>query len=337
MKNLIITILLVAALALGAWGLSQQQRIMQLAAQIAQAEAQLAAVKAALQKQTKAFQQSRFAQTQASILQEKLSETAARATEQSRKTEQLQQSLAAAKTNNPLSSIATMFKDAKLREMMKTQQKAFMGPVLDKQYGALFQQLNLTHDQVTALRDLVQKKMLAGADMGFSLLDSNLDSAQRADLVKQVKNQTDSIDNQIKQFLGDQNYQTFQTYEKTLPERMTVGQLADQLTGTATALSAEQQQQLVQAMGDVRGNFKWTVDLSQQNAAGGDFTAMFTEANINTFAQEKERLDQQTLTKAQAILTPDQLTAFQDFQKTQRELQIAGMRMAAQMFAPKGQ
>ncbi len=137
--------------------------------------------------------------------------------------------------------------------------------------------------------------------------------------------------------LGDENYQTFQTYEKTVPDRMTASQFSDQLAGSATALTADQQQQLVQAMGDVRGNFKWTTDLSKPEMAKGDYAAVFSEENVNKFAQEKERLDQEVLTRAQQILTPEQLAAFQDFQKAQRQMQIAGMKMAAQMFAPKNQ
>ena len=88
-------------------------------------------------------------------------------------------------------------------------------------------------------------------------------------------------------------------------------------------------------MGDVRSNFKWTTDLSKPEMAKGDYAAVFSEENVNKFAQEKERLDQEVLTRAQQILTPEQLTAFQDFQKAQRQMQIAGMKMAAQMFAPK--
>ena len=42
-------------------------------------------------------------------------------------------------------------------------------------------------------------------------------------------------------------------------------------------------------------------------------------------------------TRVQQILTPEQLKAFQEFQTSQRELQMAGMKMAAKMFAPKGQ
>jgi hypothetical protein len=224
-----------------------------------------------------------------------------------------------------------------MKEMIKSSQKAFMGPMLDKQYAALFQQLNLTPDQTAALKDLLQKKMSAGTDAGMSLLDGSLNAAQRADLAKQMKSETDDYDAQIKQFLGDENYQMFQAYEKTTPDRMTVSQFSDQLSGGATPLSPDQQQQLIQMMSDERNNFKWTADYNNKNSLNGDYASMFSEDKINQFAKEKEQLDQQVLARARQILTAEQLASFQQFQTAQRELQIAGMKMAAQMFAPKSQ
>jgi len=337
MKNLVITLLAITTIALGAWCLNQQNQIKSLSAQLAQTETQLAAERAELQTQSDAIEHARFAAANEKILQQILAETEAGAAEQSKKAEHLEQSLAAAKTNNPMQGFAAMFKDPKMRDMIKSQQKAVLGPMLDKQYAALFQQLNLSPDQAAALKDLLEKKTLAGTDAGFSMLDNTLDAAQRADLAKQVKSQTDDIESQIKQFLGDANYQTFQTYEKTLPDRTTVSQFNDQLAGGATALTADQQQQLLQAMSDVRSNFKWTAALNKPDAAAGDYASMFTEDNINQFAQQQEQFNQQVFTRVQPILSPDQFKAFQDYTATQQQLQIAGMKMAAQMFAPKGQ
>ncbi len=336
MKNLVITLLAITTIALGAWCLNQQNQIKSQSAQLAQTETQLAAEKAELQTQSEAIEHAQFAAANEKILQQILAETEAGAAEQSKKAEHLEQSLAVAKTNSPMQAYAAIFKNPTMREMIKSQQKAVIGPMLDKQYGSLFQQLNLTPEQTAALKDLLEKKAFAGTDAGFSMLDNTLDAAQRADLAKQVKSQTDDIESQIKQFLGDANYQTFQTYEKTLPDRTTVSQFNEQLAGTATALNARQQDQLIQAMGDARSNFKWTTDLNNKpGMANGDFASMFNEDNINRFAQDKERFDQQFLTQAQQILTAEQLAAFQGFQKAQRDLQIAGMKMAAQMFAPK--
>jgi hypothetical protein len=337
MKNLVITVLAITTIALGAWCWHQQHQFKNQSAQLAQIKTQLAAAKAELQQQSEAIEHAKFAAANEKILQQILAETEAGAAEQSKKAEHLEQSLAVAKTNNPMQGLAAVFKDPKMREMIKSQQKAVLGPMLDKQYAALFQQLNLTPEQTAALKDLLEKKMFAGTDAGFSMLDNTLDASQRADLAKQVKSQTDDIENQIKQLLGDQNYQTFQSYEQTLPDRTTVSQFNDQLAGTANALTSDQEQQLLQAMSDVRANFKWTAVLNKPNAANGDYTAMFTEDNINQLAQQQEQFNQQVFTRAQPILSPDQFKSFQDYTKAQQQLQIAGMKMAAQMFAPKAQ
>jgi hypothetical protein len=327
MKNTAIVVLLLVALALGAFGLRQQN-------QIAQLRAQLAASQKQLQEKSPADETTALAEKKSKALQEALVETSRFADEKSAQADQLQQSLAAAKTNNPMQGLGAMFKDPKMREMVKAQQKAFIGPMIEQQYTALFQQLKLTPDQTAQLKELLEQKTLAGADAGLSMLDGDMDATQRAELAKQIKSQTDDYDAQIKQFLGD-NYPAFEAYEKTTPDRMTVSQFGDQLSGSATPMNPEQQQQLIQMMSDERNGFKWTIDYNNQNPANGDWAAMFSEDKINQFAQEKERLDAQILERARKILTPEQLKDFEQFQAMQRKMQIAGMRMAGQMFAPK--
>jgi len=337
MKNAILCLLLIASVALGILVAEQRHRLQKQTDELAQTKQELLALETELKEKTDAVENAKISEAKAKVLQQTLTESTTAVVAQSRKTEQLQQSLAEAKTNNPLHNVGALFKDPKMREMMKAQQKAFLGPLIDKQYGELMKQLNLSPDQSAGLKDLIQKKMLAGSDIGMAMMDDSLDASQRADLAKQVKVQTDDFDTQIKQMLGDDNYQAFQSYEKTIPDRMSVSQFSDQFAGTPTALSAAQQDQLVQAMSDARNNFKWTSDLNQQNPGmNGDMSSLLTEDNINKFVQEREQFDQQFLSRAQSILSPEQLAAFKDFQATQRQMQVVGLKMAAQMSGSQG-
>jgi hypothetical protein len=337
MKNIVSAILLVATVGLGALCVVQRDKLQTRTAQLAQTESRLAAVENQLKEKSEAIEKAALAEQKAKILQNTLKETSAAAVEKSEQVDQLQQSLAAAKTNRPGNLLAGMFKDPKMKEMIKSQQKMFMGPMIDKTYGALIQQLNLTPDQAASLKDLLQKKMMVGTDVGMSMLDGSLDAAQRAELAQQIKTETDGYDAQIKQLLGDDNYATFQTYEKGTPDRMTVSQFKDQLAGSGTPLSASQEEQLVQAMTDERSSFKWTTDYSNRNPGDANFAELFNEDHLNQFAQEKSQFDQQFLARAQQILTPEQATSFEQFQTAQRQMQINAMKMAAQMFAPKSQ
>jgi len=332
MKNAILLLLVIACVALGYLAIEREHQLQKQSDELAQTKQQLAAIEAELKAKTDAIEEAKVSEAKAQVLQQTLVESATVVREQSKKTEQLQQSLAEEKTNNPLNSVGAMFKDPKMREMMKAQQKAFLGPMIDKQYGELMKQLNLTPDQSAVLKDLIQKKMLAGSDIGMAMMDDSLDASQRADLAKQIKAQTDDFNSQIKQMLGDDNYQAYQTYEKTVPDRMSVSQFSDEFAGTPAALSAGQQEQLIQAMSDARNNFNWTSELNQQNPGmNGDMSSLLTEDNINKFVQEREQFDQQFLSKAEQILSPEQFAAFKDFQNTQRQMQVVGLKMAARM------
>jgi len=337
MKNIIIVLLLVVSLVLGARAVHQQKQITQSRDELARTQSQLASAQDQLKAGTGATEQIASAKRSSKILQDTLVETSRFADEKAKQAEQLQQLLAAAKTNssNPLAGMAKMFNDPRMKEMIKSQQKAVMGPMIDKQYGALFQQLNMTADESMQLKTLLLNKILAGADAGMSMLDGSMDADKRAELTRQMKSQTDDYDTQIKQFLGDA-YPAYQSYEKTVPDRTVVNQFSDQLSGD-NSLNPDQQAQLIQAMSDARTGFKWTTDYSNKNPPNGDFTAMFSADKLDQFTKEKEQFDQQFLEQAQRILTPAQATQFQQFQASQRQLQIMGMKMAAQMFAPKSQ
>jgi len=333
MKNIVIAVLFAAALALAALFVVQRNKAQTQSAQAVQTQTRLTAAEEELKAKTEAVEKAAVTEQKSKLLQQTLAETSAAAVEKSKQAAQLQQSLDAAKTNS--GGLAGLFKDPQMKEMIKAQQKAVLGPMLAKTYGALYSQLNLKPEQTDALKDLLEKKMMVGADMGMSMLDGSLDADKKKELGAQVKAQTDDYDAQIKQLLGDDNYSKFQAYDKTTADRMAVGQFRDQLAGGATALAPAQEEQLVQAMNDARTNFKWTTDLSNQKPGNANFADMFTDDRVNQYALEKAQFDTQFLARAQQILTPDQLAAFEKFQTAQRNLQLVGMKMAAKMLAPQ--
>ncbi len=331
MKNLVIVLLVVTTAVFGGWFFSQQKKTGQAESKVLELEAQLkkrqdadAKVVAKKEKQVKE-------------LRGRLNDTTAVAVEKSSQVSQLEQALTAAKTNSPVNGLAAMFKSPEMREMIKTQQKAVIGPMIDKTYSPVFQQLNLNAEQSTHLKGLLEKKMLGGSEAGLAMLDSDLDPAKRTELMKKIKDDGEAVNAEIKQFLGEQNYQQFEAYEKVLPERMQVGAFKDQMAGAGNPLAPTQEAQLIQALSEERQNFKFTTDYNDQSMKfGGNVAEFFTEERLNQFATEKAQLDQRSLVRAQQILTPEQYEAFDKSQKTQRDMQMMGMKMAAKMFAPSG-
>lgn len=236
------------------------------------------------------------------------------------------------KSSNPL---AELFKNPDMKEMIKNQQKSALGGMIDKNHGRLFSALRLTPEQSSTLKDLILNKQLSAADIEISTMFGNeADPSKRAEMAQQVKSASDAADAKIKDFLGDDNFAQYQTYEKTMGERMAVSGFKDQLSGGPTALTDEQEQQLIQAMTQERQNFKFTTDFSDKSKFAGDFASMLTEDKMNGYFQELGQLDQQYVARAQGILSPDQLTGFSKYLDNQAAMQKAGMQMAAKMFAP---
>ena len=348
MKNLILGVLLIAALGLGALYFQQSRKA-------ASAEAAAQAQAAALQTQKQAEAQ------QAARLQEKLTETRADAAAKAIEAAQARNDLAASLTNlaqaqakvtavtaagtlgtdaadaKPANPLAAMFNNPEMKELIRSQQKAVLGTMTEKNYGRFFAAAHLTPEQSTSLKDLIMNKQLAASEMGMSMFSGNLDEVKRADLVAQVKTSSDAADAQIKTLLGDDNYTQFQTYEKSIPERMQVSALKDQLGTGPLALTDDQEQQLVQAMAQQRESFKFANDPTDQTKLNADPTALFDETKLATRMQEMDKLNEQYLNTAKNILSPDQYKTFSSYLETQQTMQKAGLQMAAKMFAPTKQ
>lgn len=196
-----------------------------------------------------------------------------------------------ARSASPLASIAKMFDDPEMREALAAQQKAALGPMIDKTYGKLFSDLQLTPDQAATLKEMLLNKQLSGAQIGMSMLSEGSNPAKTAEVGQKVKAATDAADAEIKAFLGEEKFAQLMAYEKTTADRMAISGFKDQLSGGA-ALTPDQEQQLVDAMTQARQNFKFTTDFSDKSKMPGDFSAMFNEQNVNRFIQEMDQLNQ---------------------------------------------
>jgi hypothetical protein len=329
MKNAIIIILAAVSITLGTMCFQQSRKTTEANAAIAKLKENVAEVEDQLQEQ----------HTANSNLETRLRQTRATAVARSEQAAQLQQTLtnketeakAKAGSKNPMAPMAEMFKNPETKELIKTQQKAVLGPMIEKNYSAYFASLQLNPEQSATLKDLILKKTMVDAEMGISLMGDS-DPAKREELLKSAKDQKAGLDDQIKQFLGDDNYSQFQGYEKTQPERTAINMFQDQQATGPNALNPDQVDQLIQIMSQDRQNFKFTTDYSDQSKLSGDLGSNFTEEKISQFQTEMEQLYNEYASQAQSILSPGQFEAFQKFLKSQRDMQAAGLKMAGAMF-----
>jgi RNA polymerase sigma factor (sigma-70 family) len=235
------------------------------------------------------------------------------------------------KAANPM---AEMFKSPAGKVMMKASMRA-EGLALARSYAKLFADLHLTPEQTASMKDLMINQTMASADMITAAMSGQADRAQLQAQAVQVKAEQATIDDQIKQLLGDDNYAQYHAYGKTLSERMVITQVADQLADSPRAVGADQEQQLFDAMVEERQNFKFTTDLSDPSKLKGDVASYYTEDNKQRYLQELEQLSQRDLARAQSILSPDQLAAFQSSLTSQQAKQAASVTVMSKFFPPK--
>jgi hypothetical protein len=156
--------------------------------------------------------------------------------------------------------------------------------IIEQTHGPLFQQLNLMPDQRARMKELILKGTMAAVTKSMSLMNRKLDPARRAALIEELKSEREDCDAQIRQLLGEENYQAFQSYEKTIPDRTMISRFTSKSRGMAIRLNADQQAQLLRTLSEARAHYNWTTDFSRRNRAAANYAVMFSEDNLNTFA-----------------------------------------------------
>jgi RNA polymerase sigma factor (sigma-70 family) len=211
-----------------------------------------------------------------------------------------------------------------------------MGPMMVKAYAPVFEQINLGPDQRAQLNDLILKKNDVNMNKGLELMHRGLDATRRAALIEEMKSGREGCDTEIRRLLGEEDYQVFEQFEKGLPDRLVIGMFKIKSARTGEALSEEQCEQMIQAVGTARAQYPWSTDLSRRIQNPADPVATYSEENIAIFAREEEAFERQFLTETILPLTAEQLVAFEPFLAKQRKAKIAAMKMTAKMFTPGG-
>jgi len=280
-------------------------------------------------------------ETRTASLQTRLKNTRERAVAKAEEVSQLKQTItnADAKDKNPMAAmvkgVGEMFKNPEMKEFVKSQQKTVLSGMLDKTYAPLFSQLGLTTEQSAAMKDLVLNKSLVDAGAGMEMMSGEMDATNRMAIFEQAKKEKDAIDAQIKQMLGDDNFKQYEDYQKSMPDRMSIGMFKDQQASGSAALTPDQEAQLVQVMSDERQKFKFTTDFSDQSKLTSDLAGNFTKEKMDQFLQEQEQLNQQYMSRAQSVLSTDQLGSYGKFLTNQLGMQKFGLDMASKMFGAK--
>lgn len=236
--------------------------------------------------------------------------------------------VAETKESNFFAKIGEMTKDPAFKDMMRAQQKM----MLDMQYGSLFKSLNLSAEDLDALKQLLADRQVAGMDAGLAMMNGDTSATNRAQRAAEIKQADAGYDKQIQDFLGADDYTVFKNYEATLGERTQVNLFKQSLAG-AEPLTDQQEADLIAAMHQGRTTVANTDFMSSSTPN----PTKFTEEGIAEMQKQLEQVNNNYLQSAATILSATQLEQFKKYLEQDRAMQTMGLKMAWQMFGKQQQ
>jgi hypothetical protein len=222
-----------------------------------------------------------------------------------------------------------MMKDPAMKQMIRSQQKSMMNIM----YGGLFQELDLTSEQKEKLTELLLDSQLGSMEQASSFFDG--DAAARAEANQAVAEAKKQSDEKIKALLGEEEFAQYEEYRNDIGDRMQLDQFKKQMQDGPSALQDEQTKQLLALMKDEKAKVPPVVpDKSEQPAQ--NLEALLKDETLEKQLQWQEDLNRRVRERASAVLTPEQLKQFSEFQASQLNMQKLGMKMAREMFGGAG-
>ena len=301
MKRLLLIVVAIAAGALAFLYIRQTRRAAAEQAQAKAAVQQVAATRNDAEQQAAQLrrEQARLAEVNAQ-LNDKL--------RAAKKREQAQKTNAASPSKSDPSPMAAMLRDPAMRDTIRRQgQDGARRSVKQLLTTNLMQRLALDEAQATSLTNLVLKKATLGFDFMFSMMTGELDEAALAAAGRKTREEMNAADAGVRALLGDERYQTFESAEKSQPERDRVRNFASRLAESGNPLPAHAQEQLVASMFEERQKFPFTVDYNDPLKFDYEhLREYFSDERIDAFFAESEQLNERILARVQSLLTPAQ-------------------------------
>lgn len=225
----------------------------------------------------------------------------------------------------PMTGLAKMMKNPGMKDMMRSQMKGQQ----DMMYGSLFRYLDLPEAELATFKDLLLDKQMALIDASMELMGGNQTPEERTATTQAIKDLTEDYNARIREFLGEDEYAIFQSYEETQPERMQVNLFKASLD-RGNELTVEQEDLLIKSMHGYRTNFSFSV--KGFGSSQVEDPSQLTPDMVAKLLEENAQLQDQYVAHASGILNPEQLRQFKENQKQHQAMMEMGMKMAASMF-----
>lgn len=223
-------------------------------------------------------------------------------------------------------ALREMLKNPAMRDLLGQQQAL----QVETGYARLFEYLKLTDEEKAHFKKLLVERAKTEADLGLKLLDSNLTSEQRRQIIAEGEKNKKAYDETIRGFLNDEaDWGVFQKYESTRPERTQFETMGRSLfTASGEPLSTQQEDQLIDLMARVRQS---PTQEQSQLARSMSNPAQMTEGNIKSFLDFQRASNARILEQAAGFLSPAQIKTLQSYQEQMLGTMESGYRMGTML------
>lgn len=221
-------------------------------------------------------------------------------------------------------ALREMLKNPAMRAMMEQQQAM----QVEASYARLMDQLQLTDEEKAHFKKLLVDKQKVETDLGMKMLDPNLSPEERKQIVAQAEKNKKTYDDAIKTFLNnDGDWNVFQAYEDTKPERTSYDALGRTLFASSSEpLTQQQEQILMNTMVQVRKS------PSQDQAALAKSLqdpSQINTANITRLLEMMRLNNQRILEQSASNMTPGQLKILEQYLAQNLKNTETGLKMGS--------
>ena len=200
-----------------------------------------------------------------------------------------------------------------MAELMKDpKRKKFMEAVwtlhLDTAYGALFRHYEMTDDEMRYFQSLLLEKTFLAESFGVRRMEADAEGSAE-DIRRQEQQAEAEVNGRIREFLGGEAYQEYESYETRLPDRMMLREFRDSLDVSGLPMSGEQEDELVGILHEERQNLPLLRQLTEKGGTG----ALLESLPPDRVKQEFEEGSYRVILRAKQALTPDQFESFTNY------------------------
>jgi hypothetical protein len=196
-------------------------------------------------------------------------------------------------------------------------------------YEDFVEGLHLGKEESDYFKNLLGREIGDQQELGMKMLGATPE--EQKSLAEELKKRGSDTEAEIKKFLNsDEDFKSFTDYKNHLPEHQQLDGIRTAMTTNGVPLDADTETKLVDAMYRARTESK-APDLSGPNAMDEFAKGNIVETYEKSWAIQQEALRGET----SKILSAEQMTAFQDYQKQAKEMQLMGLKMAEQMMSGK--